>query len=90
MSETNYIRELPLVPTTVKLSTELKTGSWRVQKPIINSEKCVKCLLCWVYCPESSIRWDGASVIIDYNFCKGCGICSRECPVKAIEMFPER
>lgn len=89
MSETEHIKELPLVPTTVKLSTEFKTGSWRVQRPIINSGKCVKCLICWVYCPESSIKWDGISLSIDYNFCKGCGICHRECPVKAIEMIPE-
>lgn len=89
MSVSDYIRELPTVPTTVKLSTEVKTGSWRVRKPIINSSKCVKCLICWVYCPESSIRWDGNSVSVDYDFCKGCGICYRECPVRAIELVPE-
>lgn len=89
MSVSDYIRELPTVPTAVKLSTEVKTGSWRVRKPIINSSKCVKCLICWVYCPESSIRWDGNSVSVDYDFCKGCGICYRECPVKAIELVSE-
>lgn len=26
---------------------------------------------------------------IDYDYCKGCGICANECPTKAIEMVPE-
>ena len=26
---------------------------------------------------------------IDYDFCKGCGICAAECPCGAIEMVPE-
>jgi len=25
----------------------------------------------------------------NYDFCKGCGICAEECPVKAIEMVKE-
>jgi len=26
---------------------------------------------------------------IDYDYCKGCGICANECPKKAIEMIIE-
>lgn len=89
VSGSEFVRELPQVPTTVKLSTELKTGSWRSYRPVIDLGKCVKCLICWVYCPELSIRWDGISVSVDYDFCKGCGICAHECPVKAIVMVPE-
>ena len=25
----------------------------------------------------------------DYDYCKGCGICSNECPADAIEMILE-
>ncbi|MFP3483271.1 MAG: 4Fe-4S binding protein, partial [Caldivirga sp.] len=25
----------------------------------------------------------------NYDYCKGCGICANECPVKAIKMVPE-
>jgi ferredoxin len=24
---------------------------------------------------------------IDYRYCKGCGLCAKECPSKAIEMI---
>lgn len=28
----------------------------------------------------------GEKIEIDYNYCKGCGICANECPTKAIIM----
>jgi len=28
-------------------------------------------------------------VKIDYDYCKGCGICAQECPAKAIRMVDE-
>ncbi|RLF52187.1 MAG: ferredoxin [Thermoplasmata archaeon] len=67
-----------------------KTGTWRIFRPILNKDKCVKCLRCWIFCPEGAIiRKDDDSVEIDYNYCKGCGICARECKVKAITMERE-
>lgn len=67
-----------------------KTGDWRTFKPIIDKQKCVKCLICWIYCPEPAIiRKEDDEVEIDYEFCKGCGICESECPVKAIRMEEE-
>ncbi len=36
-------------------SEENKTGSWRVFKPVINYEKCIRCMICWQFCPEPSI-----------------------------------
>ena len=67
-----------------------KTGMWRVFKPVLNKEKCVKCLMCWVYCPEAAIkRLEDDSIEIDYEYCKGCGICATECPRGAITMVKE-
>jgi len=67
-----------------------KTGNWRVFKPILDSSKCVRCLRCWVFCPEATvIRREDNSVEIDYDYCKGCGICAQVCAVKAITMVRE-
>ncbi|MCD6231432.1 4Fe-4S binding protein [Candidatus Aerophobetes bacterium] len=67
-----------------------KTGSWRTFKPVRDEEKCTHCLLCWIYCPDSSIIVeDGKIKNIDYEHCKGCGICSVQCPVDAIKMVEE-
>jgi pyruvate ferredoxin oxidoreductase delta subunit len=70
-------------------SEKYKTGNWRVEKPVIDYGKCVKCLICWLYCPEPAITRRGIEVKIDYDYCKGCGICAEECPTKAISMVPE-
>ncbi len=63
------------------------TGSWAKQKPTINPEKCVRCRKCFFNCPEGAITFDSqGKPKIDYNICKGCGICANKCPVKAILM----
>ncbi len=66
-----------------------KNAGWRTFKPIINKEKCVNCLQCYLLCPEGVIYRTGGKVEIDYDFCKGCGICAYECKLKAICMIKE-
>lgn len=67
-----------------------KTNEWRLLKPVINYDKCIKCLICWIDCPEATItRAKDNSVAINYDYCKGCGVCANECPTKAIEMVKE-
>ena len=73
-------------------SSEYKTGSWRTYRPVWNAEKCIQCLRCYLLCPDMAIRIsDGKVCGIDYEYCKGCGICANECPKKAqaIEMVLE-
>jgi pyruvate ferredoxin oxidoreductase delta subunit len=66
-----------------------KTGRWRTEKPVLNKERCTNCLLCWVYCPEGAIERTEDKVEIDYDYCKGCGVCANECARKAIVMEDE-
>ena len=64
-----------------------KTGAWRIFKPVIHEEKCIKCRRCWLFCPDNAITIDkNGYPKINYEICKGCGICSNVCPVKTIEM----
>jgi pyruvate ferredoxin oxidoreductase delta subunit len=68
-------------------STEFKTGWWKTSAPNWDSKKCIQCLKCHFMCPEGAIKVkEGKIVGIDLDFCKGCGICASECPVKAITM----
>lgn len=67
-------------------------GDWRVVKPVWNVDLCIDCQNCWLYCPDTSIiSRDKEMVGIDYNHCKGCGICSEVCPTnpKSLVMFDE-
>jgi len=66
-----------------------ETGSWRSFRPVINGEKCKRCGICWMFCPDMAIS-PGDPYQIDYRYCKGCGICANECPFKAIEMVEEK
>ncbi len=67
-----------------------KTNEWRLEKPAIDNSKCIKCLICWIDCPEATIiRNEDDSVAVNYDYCKGCGICAKECPARAISMEKE-
>lgn len=71
----------------LKHTKTIDKGDWRVKYPKINHKKCIKCHMCWLYCPDSAIK------IRKDNYtepnpktCKGCGVCAEICPVKAIYM----
>jgi pyruvate ferredoxin oxidoreductase delta subunit len=69
---------------------EYKTGSWRSYRPVRDAEKCTQCLICYMYCPDSSIPVENDEITqFDLDHCKGCGICAEECPVDAIDMAEE-
>jgi putative selenate reductase YgfK subunit len=52
---------------------------------------CTYCDTCLVYCPDVAISKsaDGKGYIIDYDYCKGCGICVHECPRHAMSFKEE-
>jgi 2-oxoacid:acceptor oxidoreductase delta subunit (pyruvate/2-ketoisovalerate family) len=84
-------RELPKGAVSTKSSMEYETGDWGVEKPEIDRERCTKCMFCHFFCPEGAIhvRDDGYTEV-DLRYCKGCGICADECPVKCIAMVRKK
>jgi len=85
-------KSLPMggVVTEPGSALKYKTGDWRAFRPLVDRGKCVNCLLCWIYCPDSAIIRHEKWVEVNYDYCKGCGICAHECPTKAIEMVEEQ
>ena len=64
-----------------------RTGDWRSQKPSYNCDRCVKCGVCYVYCPDAAIKIRGDGYVeVNEFYCKGCGICARECWTGAFKM----
>jgi len=64
-------------------------AGWRSVRPVIADDKCVQCHKCWLICPDGAIDQVEKNYTVDYDFCKGCGLCARECPTKAIIMMDE-
>jgi 2-oxoacid:acceptor oxidoreductase delta subunit (pyruvate/2-ketoisovalerate family) len=67
------------------------TGGWRTGlRPEVDLSRCVNCLLCWIYCPDSAIVLDGEAFAgFDLDHCKGCEICAEACPAGAIVMVAD-
>jgi 2-oxoacid:acceptor oxidoreductase delta subunit (pyruvate/2-ketoisovalerate family) len=56
---------------------------------------CLACDNCWTLCPDVAVLKtrrpveDGSHYVFDYDYCKGCGLCARECPTAYIVMEAE-
>ncbi|NLH47867.1 MAG: FAD-dependent oxidoreductase [Myxococcales bacterium] len=53
---------------------------------------CTMCDNCYMYCPDVSIahKTDGGyGYDINFDYCKGCGICVKECPRSAMVLGEE-
>ena len=99
----NYRKDegVPIIRNVEEMEA-MNAGSWRVEKPAINLEKCIGCKQCWTFCPVSAILWLGkkkdaetkskrhGSPTLNEVTCKGCGVCADVCPVKAIAMVKEK
>ena len=71
-------------------TVQYQTGAWRSQRPVVDTRRCIKCGMCYIFCPEGCIRQDDEGYFkADLFHCKGCGICARECWPKAISMIEE-
>jgi pyruvate ferredoxin oxidoreductase delta subunit len=69
----------------------LQTGDWRSRRPTYDHSKCIKCATCQIYCPEGCVQQNKEGFFLaDLFYCKGCGICAKECPKKVITMIEEK
>ena len=54
---------------------------------------CISCDNCLHYCPDLAIQRvdaaDGGGYVVLADYCKGCGICVKECPTGSMTMLEE-
>ncbi len=69
---------------------QYRTGDWKSQRPVWNHQKCIKCGICFLFCPEGCIGQNEEGYFeANMYYCKGCGICARECWTEAITIVEE-
>jgi pyruvate ferredoxin oxidoreductase gamma subunit len=67
-----------------------RSGDWRLERPVWDNDRCIKCGICMLFCPEGCVVQNEQGYFeADYYYCKGCGICARECWTQAITMVAE-
>jgi pyruvate ferredoxin oxidoreductase delta subunit len=58
-----------------------KKYATRTMRPVVDFDKCIKCTLCWLACPDTcfDVTPEG---FYDANLeaCCGCGVCEAVCP----------
>jgi len=88
MSSKIKYKDIP-IGLAASVRTQRHTGDWRSFMPVVDDEKCTKCGLCVIYCPDACIEMTDTGIKFDFDYCKGCGICDNECNVDAITMQRE-
>ncbi len=60
-----------------------KKYTTRSMRPVVDFDKCIKCTLCWLQCPDScfDVMPDGM-YDASMEACCGCGVCEAVCPEK--------
>lgn len=67
-----------------------RPGDHRDWIPEWDKDKCIRCGLCYVYCPDGAIYRNGEGFFeAEVDKCKGCGICHRECWFGAISLVKD-
>jgi NADPH-dependent glutamate synthase beta subunit-like oxidoreductase len=50
---------------------------------------CIQCDNCIHYCPDLAVKREGDGYVVLTDYCKGCGICVKECPTGSMKMLEE-
>lgn len=94
-------QEVAILPPAERVSHKEVEGGFDSTQAALEAKRCLSCGNCmacdncWTYCPDASVlktkelATDGSHYVFDYDYCKGCGLCARECPTGYIVMRPE-
>jgi Pyruvate/2-oxoacid:ferredoxin oxidoreductase delta subunit len=78
----------------VKGDAEVQLGL-ELERALAESERCfscgtcVHCDNCVVYCPDLAVKREGDGYLVLTDYCKGCGLCVKECPTGSMKMVEE-
>lgn len=73
---------------------EVKTPLWP-EDAVAEAQRCFSCGICnfcdncRTFCPDVAITRRDGSYLVNWDYCKGCGICAEECPRGVISLTEE-
>ncbi|NOQ20834.1 MAG: FAD-dependent oxidoreductase [Desulfobacterales bacterium] len=98
-----YNKQKPFTKEAVSIHTRLKNfreiyPSFDLGDIIKESQRCFSCGLCfhcnncYMYCPDNAVKISPSTggFEFDLDFCKGCGLCAKECPCHYIQLTLEK
>ncbi|MGD9334228.1 MAG: NAD(P)-binding protein, partial [Desulfobacterales bacterium] len=98
-----YTQEKRFSKEAISIHTRLKNfreiyPSFDREDIIKEAERCFSCGLCfdcgncYMYCPDNAVKISPSTgkYEFDLDFCKGCGLCAKECPCHYILMTLEK
>jgi len=98
-----YAQKKRFSKEAVSIHTRLKSfkeiyPSFDPKDIIKEAERCLSCGLCfdcgncYMYCPDNAVKISSSTgrYEFDLDFCKGCGLCAKECPCHYIQMTLEK
>jgi len=50
---------------------------------------CIQCDNCVHYCPDLAVKREADGYVVLTDYCKGCGLCVKECPTGSMKMIEE-
>jgi len=90
--------KIPQIPSEERVRTfsEVNLG-FSEEEAIVEAERCFSCGTCnlcdtcLIFCSDVAIaRVDEKGYEVNYDYCKGCGVCAEECPRYAISTIEEK
>jgi NADPH-dependent glutamate synthase beta subunit-like oxidoreductase len=78
----------------LKSEIEVQLG-FDVDVALAESERCFSCGTCLLcdncvnVCPDLAVRRAGDGYLVLSDYCKGCGLCVKECPTGSMKMVEE-
>jgi NADPH-dependent glutamate synthase beta subunit-like oxidoreductase len=72
----------------VQLGLELEQALAEAER-CFSCGSCIFCDNCVNYCPDLAVRRAANGYVVLTDYCKGCGLCVKECPTGSMKMVEE-
>jgi len=83
------------VAQRLETAAEVQIG-FDVEQALAETERCFSCGTCILcdncvlYCPDLAVKREAGGYVVLSDYCKGCGICVKECPTGSMKMTEEQ